>query len=513
MARHTSGCRNCVVRRVRCDERRPRCLNCEKRKIECNGPRQGALFVNKDTEDLCALEKSKPRKGSKESTEITIDRSSYYVLDVPVSPLTPIRRGFDWANKSSPDTHICHLRWQINERDKPWVGYCLEHHGEYPIADIAIEALAAAFYRNRYHHKTSGDIAAIKYGQALAALRLALESHGEGQDLFDILATTSALNRYELVIGTMNHNWIRHASGISRVIELAGPEHFRTYPNKLILESNRFRIIHEAYFHRRPTYLEKKEWSDLRSDLDPMSTMFVKLEDAFCVLTRVTSEISNFMKDDILDLDWDRHRDISARLQQLLANLDIWKETWITRFKFEATAKALKGERKAFYTDDNGLVFQSSLQYPNQRAALGLNMYRSLKVTALEWKYKLEHPDCQSPTTSKEDMGDMVEARILAGEICRSLHCHFDETDKWEVLAPFHLLFAAAVARRTFQPRSREAQWLCRLLNQVADRSGFEIARSIAKMHDHRWGDPDCRRGVRNVLDRDAPRRAPYMTD
>ena len=478
----------------------------------CNGPRQGALFVNKDTEDLCALEKSKPRKGSKESTELTIETSSYCVLNVPVSPLTPLRMGFDWANKSNPDTYLCHLRWQVNERDRPWIAYCLEHHGEYPIADIAIEALAAAFYRNRFHHKTSGDIATIKYGQALAALRMALESHGDGQDLFDILATSSALNRYEIVIGTMSHNWIRHASGISRLIELAGPEHFRTYPNKLILESNRFRIIHEAYFHRRPTYLEKKEWSDLRSELDPMSTMFVKLEDAFCVLARVTSEISNFLKDPIADLDPDRHQQISARLQRLLTNLDIWKETWTTRFKFGPVSKPLKGEKRAFYTDDKGLVFQSSLQYPNQKAALGLNMYRSLKITALEWEYKLEHSGCQTPSATDGKGGNVVEAQVLAGEICRSLHCHFDDTDKWEVLAPFHLLFAAAVARRTFHARSREAQWLCRLLNNVADRSGFEIARSIAKMHEHRWGDPDCREGVRSVLNhgRDGHRRAPY---
>ncbi|KIV80597.1 hypothetical protein PV11_08088 [Exophiala sideris] len=511
MARHTSGCRNCVVRRVRCDERRPRCLNCEKRKIECNGPRQGALFVNKEPEDICALEKSKPRKKSTDATieDGPIENLSCYLLAVPVSPLTPLRRGFDWANKSSPDTYLCHLRGHINERDRPWIAYCLEHHGEQPIADIAIEALAAAFYRNRYHHKASADIAAIKYGQALTALRKALESHGDGQDLFDILATSSALNRYEIVVGTVSHNWIRHAGGISRLIEVAGPEHFRTYPNKLILESNRFRIIHEAYFHRRPTYLEKKEWTDLRSDLDPISAMFAKLEDAFCVLTRVASEISNFLKDSTAEPN--QQREISAKLQRLIANLDIWEETWTNRFRCGAVPKTVKGDKKAFYTDDKGLVFQSSLQYPNQRAALGLNMYRSLKITALEWEYKLEHSYPQSPPATIWD--NIVEAQSLAGEICRSLHCHFDETDRWEVIAPFYLLFAAAVARRTFHPRSREAQWLCRLLNSVADRSGFEIARSIVNMHEHLWGDPDCRAGVRNVLDRDAPRRAPYMTD
>lgn len=45
MGRHSNGCRVCVRRRVKCDERLPMCRNCERTGKPCDGPKTSSKFV------------------------------------------------------------------------------------------------------------------------------------------------------------------------------------------------------------------------------------------------------------------------------------------------------------------------------------------------------------------------------------------------------------------------------------------------------------------------------------
>lgn len=77
-------------------------------------------------------------------------------------------------------------------------------------------------------------------------LRNALET-ASGLNTFNVLAATTALYRYEQINFTTKDGWIHHAGGMSRIIQMSGPEAFRHFPNKAILDVNWYVIVLGAY--------------------------------------------------------------------------------------------------------------------------------------------------------------------------------------------------------------------------------------------------------------------------
>lgn len=356
----------------------------------------------------------------------------------------------------------------------------------YPTADLAIAAFAAAFYGNRRCHQSSLDLAMSKYGTALISLRHELDNFKKDH-LFDVLAATTALNRFEALNCTVHRGWVQHAGGISKIVLLSGPETFVHHPNRAILDCNRFKIIHEAYCRRRRTFLQQDEWKSLRTPTTPVEDHFFKLQDLYCDLAEVAAAVTRVLQGNALGAAETQHA--THLVERLIANLDEWAGRWTSHFNC-APSEVHNSTKDSFYSDSGGLVFKNSLHYPNRKAAMGLNMYFSLKLTALEWKEKFEHSEWWAGDQN-QNMVDIPQARQMARDICRSLHCHFSDHPQSRVQGVYHFLFAAAVAHKGFHRRSRESRWLRGLFLKAANESGIELARNLTVYYQNKWSPSD----------------------
>ena len=162
MPKQSWGCRNCVARRVRCDETRPVCLKCIKQNLDCAGPRdrECPLFVNHTAWTHALSKKSNTRdkqcgKGngtSAGSDSSKSSRSTKYLKkpDARIRILRPEEASsspcsnLGWS-KYAVDVHICFLRNYWYGDDATWIDACLKHPGDHPTATLALQSLASAF--------------------------------------------------------------------------------------------------------------------------------------------------------------------------------------------------------------------------------------------------------------------------------------------------------------------------------------------------------------------------------
>ena len=393
----------------------------------------------------------------------------------------PLLGNSTWLS-SGKDVFICFLYNHWEREDIDWINYCTQTPEIYPAASLALDCLATAFYGKRHRQASIIIQASNKYGQALITLRKALQQQTTSCT-FDILAASTALSRYETVICTSYRGWIQHAGGITRLIEISGPDAFHCYPNRAILNANRYRIIHQAYCHRVRTSLERREWTALKSHATDEKAHLSKLEDFYARLARLSEDVSLFLASH--DVRKDHVQQTYKEAISLLQHLESWAISWRKVFDFGAHER-FDISRKSNYNDEYGPVFDSYLEYPCLRAAIGLNVCRGLHLTTLEWKHKLDNPSWWAGE-DHERAYQILDGRKLGLNICRSLHTHLSTEEGKEVHGMFAFLFAIRIAYKMFHRHSREAQWISRMLAKVADRSGFELAHNLLSMYSPNW--------------------------
>ena len=465
----------------------------------CDGPHQGALFINKRHPSRQSTTRTKFQKSEVKTTPgldidspCRPDESSHQpstpYLSISLIP-TPGTNGF-----------LCFLRKRWEREDREWIDRCLQSPDLYPAAMLALDCLATAFFGKRHRQASIIAQAGCKYGKALVALRNTLQRQGAACS-FDILAASTTLYRYELILCTSYQGWIQHAGGISRLIELSGPGAFECYPNRAILDASRYRIIHEAYWHRVRTFLERPEWTALKSDGSDEKLHLLKLQDFYARLARLTEDVSFCLAGP--DKTTDHVHQTSLEAIDLVQDLENWETLWTTTFSF-APQQIFDMSHKPIYSDEHGPIFPSYLEYPSLRAAMGSNTCKALHLTALEWHHKLQNPTWWAGA-NHENAHEIPQARDLAIDICRSVHIHLEKghtgDDEGEeeddddgggqqqasTRRVSAFLFAVRVAYKMFQLQSREARWATRVLDLVAERSGFELARNLHAGYSPKW--------------------------
>ncbi|MCJ1306163.1 hypothetical protein MMC08_008981, partial [Hypocenomyce scalaris] len=368
--------------------------------------------------------------------------------------------------------HICYLRNFWTVEDEIWINFSLTDPISYPTACLAIGTLATAYYGKRNRQPEIVVCAIRNYGRALVALQRAL-LQSDNSCTFDILAASTALQRYEVIISTTSTGWIQHSGGVARAIELSGPECFTRNPNKAILDANSYRIIQEAYHHRRRTFLALEKWRNLRTNLDDQSVHFDRLQDLYARLPGLAEGVTSFLADQ----GSGRHRKILDEANRLLADLETWVNHWIAEFNFRPVERFTSSTR-SIYNDAKGPAFRSFLHYPSPLAGIGANIYRAIKLTTLEWRHKLQHPSWWAGE-DHERMDEVPSIHQLAMDSCRTLNSHFSDGSGQEVCQVWYLLFCSLTAYKALYRRSREARWISAMLRNVGDRFGLELARNL----------------------------------
>ena len=377
---------------------------------------------------------------------------------------------------SDADVHICFLQRYWEREDRSWIDECALNPGHYPIAHLALQSFAAAFFSRR-HRSTDLRYSPLKYAQALTALRSALQ-RDDVSCSFDILAATTALYRYETIACTSRAAFIKHAGGISKVTELSGPECFFEHPSRALLKANAPRIVHEAYFQRTQTFLAQESWKRPEHDTQAEANDFTDLFDIWARVAGLSQLITFFLIGFSA-----RNSDawqVRCDLNRLLEDLGSWHRSRTTSQSF-TPAEVEKTDLDVFYSDEIGQVFESYLQYPTLCTAMSLNIYRALRITVLEWTFKLDHPTWWAGE-DRERMVEVPSIRSLATDIARSLHAHLPSQGGETEFEMFTLLFSARCACKPFHRRSREVRWIEKTLAEFADTRGFELGRDLACM-------------------------------
>jgi hypothetical protein len=205
MGAHTNGCRSCKRKKIKCDNKRPKCNRCIKSGIECGGFGQRLRFV-----DEIARVRRSIAVSEAQSHQFLVTRDSQTVfqssrvrrfppLSSPLLPSTlpltafkdDIFTSYLYAKlftQEEGDENCCGL-------PKGWVLELVKtpHRPHYKSWD----ALAAIVFGQA--HKDHGVItdAILVYGQALSELREKL-SNSDDWHTDSILASMTALSIYEV---------------------------------------------------------------------------------------------------------------------------------------------------------------------------------------------------------------------------------------------------------------------------------------------------------------------------
>lgn len=282
----SKGCTTCKKRKVRCDEAKPVCNRCKNAFMLCEGySSPPTVFVNEtkrfvkweppgeQVQDLRTSHGSLALGGpiafmmefpyrQQDTSEFDdfdgssdSSASSFVVLDTARSSTSP---------PSSPPSQLGLGAF----RENIWVSYLADNlfpGGGYAsdswiISFIAADTTTVAyptacclgavmFARSRQESITTADMraGALYYGKALHQLNSNLQ-HPDLCMAPANLAASLLLGVYELAMFKDGSGWLQHAGGVSRLIEMRGPESHKTEPARTYLKINRVPIV------RRQTY-------------------------------------------------------------------------------------------------------------------------------------------------------------------------------------------------------------------------------------------------------------------
>ncbi|KAL8370320.1 hypothetical protein RB595_000619 [Gaeumannomyces hyphopodioides] len=293
-------CGLCLKRRVKCDEARPACTNCSKYGQACPGYEKSLKFVaNKHA--------VRPRRGRQrqpqELSETQHQDGAAHVRDAEAGPSgagdlagplasTHVRRRLELQSVAVfPDLGVDRAQFVSTlidsiSRDqsaaevsffRPWFRTVPERLGTRVTLDSAMCALTLHLLGKSRADGGLVSQSRVLYGQSIRALQHALNHPSEWRTAETLCAAT-LLCFYELFAGTSSHAaWMAHARGVSRVIQLRGPDAYVANRfDKMLLLAFRAIIIMNAMFSFQDCFLAQKPWQrvlqHLGTDLEIQTT-------------------------------------------------------------------------------------------------------------------------------------------------------------------------------------------------------------------------------------------------
>jgi hypothetical protein len=477
MAPRSTGCRNCVRRRVKCDERRPFCDRCEKAKLQCDGFRNTLIFIDETRQTLRRL-------APLQSTHVTTAPTLRQSPPKRSGPALEFHFGTQLALSSvSDDVYLSYLldkffasgaECQDYSSNRTWMVVCLSRQEEHPTAALALKCLATSFFGRKHRQNSIMNEGAKSYGQALLALRQTLQDPNRAWS-FDALAATTALSHYEYIMFTTRQGWIQHAQGVAKLIEMRGPERFQQWPERAILDVNKLILIAQCLTARKRCFLEGDEWQNVHRAHHPEKLYLTSLNDIFAKLPGIVETIQGFESSSV---DPAQVKDDLEATMFKLSNLIQDLQDWYYKFTHDFGHIPLETPAElgnGITSDAEGPLFGTLLEFTHLEVANAFTNHHAIKIAALEWKQKLVDLTWQRGA-DHEGMLEIPAASELALDICR-VEYHLRPANAQA--GAFYMLMPARMAYFALPKWSREAQWLARILGKVAETSGFELARNM----------------------------------
>ncbi|KAH6723570.1 hypothetical protein BKA61DRAFT_648690 [Leptodontidium sp. MPI-SDFR-AT-0119] len=353
-------------------------------------------------------------------------------------------------------------------------------------AQTSIRALGALYFGKLHRLNNIADRSHSFYGKALVALNSDLQQTEKAWSL-SVVKSAMILGLYEFIDCKSTSGWMKHAGGVSKLIEMRGPYRHQTFMDRYMLEGNRVTIALECLIRRKRCFLEHEDWKTVPYELDPgAKTSLNYLHDILCDVPGLVEDVGALKElaqaQGLVDGDADavrRKRQLELELsQKVLMELKMlyeWRAAW-----------AMENQGGWWEVPSPSSIFPTVIHFKSLMIANGVTIYNAILIL-LRWiGYQVIGPTFD-PAGVYIDVPEGIEygplyapreapnGQAIAMEICRAVEYHLEEERK--SAGGFFLLFPLSVACQVFEPGSREAEWLREVLDKVADSSGFEIGR------------------------------------
>ncbi|KAI9694256.1 MAG: hypothetical protein M1820_009114 [Bogoriella megaspora] len=503
----SKGCRTCVKRRIKCDETRPECNRCKKSNRSCPGFIPPAVFHQTifvgDKSERNAQQEESSQDGAA-SDAVSTHRPALRSLTIfEYSGRIPQSLDLSGFTNNLYSSFLLNTYWSSNSQfrdheqlNRQWFTQCLSDQDKHPTSNLALQALAMAFFgRKNFQEHIVLHSEAI-YGRALRALGNNIQNR-INIDSFDTLAAVTALSMFEYVALTTYTGYIRHTQALARIVEHRGPEAFYQYPEKAILQAQRPLIMIQGLGARKRCFLERPEWIAIhehdvgiaprtRSSFDkPMG----ELLNIFSRLPGIFEDVGKIRYQRIHEALGTGMVDLAA-LEDVTVRLHLFHNSlrgWQARFDevFEDARSEKRGDGIRITRDAEGPVFQSILWWKCLEAANIWNLYTTIKMLSLEQQYMLDHPTYMYGY-ARDDLTDdhhwtdkLSQLREMAFTIIRNVEYHLQPLHVNS--GAFYILFPSRVAYMALDRSTREAKWLKVVIENMADKGGVELARHILR--------------------------------
>ncbi|KAL7942561.1 hypothetical protein V8C42DRAFT_331350 [Trichoderma barbatum] len=277
-------CKQCSVRRIKCDLGQPDCARCLKSGIKCSGPRAGSIFVHRDVNNI--------RQVSDRKLLISAIRNQHMDTSPPAVPVEGIHSNAISRKLTTPlsipPSLDCSMDLYRSSVADLWMLTCqpatlltaqkvespmsTSARAIIPLAfgsktlDAALFAVSTMFMGKLRRDAKLQGLAIAAYPSALSRFRSELAlgfGPKSGQTNRNVLAIAVALTLllFEwLANGSNAEGYHLHLKGTLDLIKSSGPEALESSITKAVYTDVRFVALGEALKSRKATFLASDQW-------------------------------------------------------------------------------------------------------------------------------------------------------------------------------------------------------------------------------------------------------------
>ncbi|RAL12815.1 Zn(II)2Cys6 transcription factor [Aspergillus homomorphus CBS 101889] len=264
MVARSKGCALCVQRRVRCDQRQPGCAKCEAYGKPCPGYGPRFKFVaGKPYRSQRRLKSTSEQNGSSPDSLALVDSRTVLQLTGEPGSCSSIA-------PAAMNVTQC-LDILIQEISKPFpvtsghvtsrlFGSLPTVYGRNRTLDSTIRSFTAHHIGNMTSDKRAVQYARQVYIESLYRLRVSLNNPRECYSS-EVFCAVMILCLYELFTNTHETDaWMKHAKGLSQLVELRGAARFQSDFDHVLLKASRGLIVMYSLFSGERCFLASNEW-------------------------------------------------------------------------------------------------------------------------------------------------------------------------------------------------------------------------------------------------------------
>ncbi|RAH40406.1 Zn(II)2Cys6 transcription factor domain-containing protein [Aspergillus brunneoviolaceus CBS 621.78] len=440
MVARSKGCVLCVQRRVKCDQRQPGCAKCETYGEPCPGygPRF-KFIVGKPYRTQRRRKSGSNQDGSSPESLAVVQSQPLRQRTNPLCNLSSI---------ASADMNLsqclCVLTQEISKPfaansahvTSRWFGFLPTVYGRSRTLDLTIKSFTAHQIGNLTSDPQAAQYARQLYVESLYRLRTSL---GNSRECYspEVFCAVMLLCLYELFTNVHDADaWMKHAKGLSQLVELRGAARCTTEFDHVLLKAARGLIVMYSLFSGQRCFLALEEWhtvmkqhpnSGLGDDLANLVEQF------FAYFTSAPGLVHQLY--DLKDADFTKP-DTVAKASDLLFQVLVMQNKlseWLANL---SAVTPLPGETRSASGD---LYYPTVLEYSDESAASIFCGYYSYMIIIHEILRVCGYPGDHSATVV-----------YFRDQICKSV-----EYNARGLLGPYRMGFPLRVAYEVADPATR----------------------------------------------------------